>query len=82
MLDKDRLTFLDFVAGCIALKSFKKLRNLLDMSYTLMAGSTIEVLTVQKLFDSVRNSQTGVDWPFVTELRHLSAYAKREMLME
>lgn len=52
------------------------------MSYTLMAGSTIEVLTVQKLFDSVRNSQTGVDWPFVTELRHLSAYAKREMLME
>lgn len=75
------MTFLDFVAGCIALKSFKKLRNLLDMSYTLMAGP-VEVLTVQKLFDTVRNSQTGVDWPFVTELRHLCAYAKREMLSE
>ena len=81
LLKKETLTFLDFLAGCIALQSDKKQAKLLNACYRLISGEH-QVLRTQNLFDALRNSQAGVDWPFVNEVRALVAHTKRDMLTD
>jgi len=77
------LTVIDFTVGCLSLQTHcKSFSKLLTSCYRLMATTGEKVLTVQKFFDAVRNSEFTVDWTFVNEVRYLVASTKREMLSE
>ena len=47
-----------------------------------MTAQTKAVLSVQVLYDSVRNSSSGIDHPYIKEVRQLVATEKRQMLSE